>query len=294
MPRSLNRIVPIVLIALVWAGFAGLTGCASATAEGRFDVPGASAYRLLAVDIENYRGSVEVRVDPRLSEAQVEAFVYGAAFTGDDQTDEAVARAVDLDSYIDETAPGIGTLRVRTTTADADPLHAVALRVYVPRCDGARVVNRGGLVELVGTSGPVDIDNHSGDVEFRTNRPFTDDASVLVVDGTVYFQIPPGSTGFVDLETLEGKAIIKNRDGDALNTYTTQEIIQTRLGEGDNAITMRTNFGDLRLWVMDDPESLTRVFRGRAPDFAEGLFLQGSRRHTRNLPDDEPRVDYPE
>lgn len=289
MPRPL----PLALLALFALAALFAPGCAMATSEGRFDVPGAASYRLLAVDIENYRGSVEVRVDPRLSEAQVEGYVYGAAFTGDEEADAEVARSVTLDSFIEETAPGIGTLRVRTTTPDTNPLHAVALRVYVPRCDGVRVVNRGGLVEIVGTDGPVEIDNHSGDVEFRTNQPMVHDASVLVVDGTVYFQVPPGSTGFVDLETLEGKSIVKNRDGDALSTYTTQEIIQTRIGVGDNAITMRTNYGDLRLWVMEDPESLTRVFRGRAPDFAEGLFLQGSRRHTRNLPDDEPRVDYP-
>lgn len=246
------------------------------------------ASSLLAVDVENFRGSVEVRVDRSFDEIVVDGYAHGAWFETDPRAEEEAPRAITLDTWLEE-GDGVATLRVRTRTTREATDHEVAIVVRTPDCDATRVVNRGGLVELIGTDGPIDIDNREGHVEIRTDRPLNDDAQVLVVDGTVYMQIPPGSTGAYDLETLDGKVRFKNRDADATDTYSTRDSLQTILEEPSNSIVMRTNYGDLAVLVMQDPIAYTRVIRGRDVDFTEGLFLQGSRRYTRNLPDDEPR-----
>lgn len=247
---------------------------------------------LVAFDIENFRGSVELRVDPSIRDIEVAGHAHGAWFEDDPEAKDEAMRVIALETDLEE-EQGRSIMHVRTSSLRDNEDHRVALVIRTPRADGVRVNNFGGLVELVGTDGSIYIENHDGNVEVRTNRPLTQDATVLVTDGTVYFQIPPGSTGAFDLKSLEGIARFKNRVADATSTYSTRSSIQTILEEPTNTITLRTNRGDLRVMVMDDPESLTRVIRGRTLDIDDGLFLQGSRRHTRNLPDDEPREGLP-
>lgn len=276
------RLLPTLAILAV----ALLSGCASSVRTAQHERADPTA--LLALDIENFRGSVEVRVDPMCGEPQVYAQAFGAAFLEDDEADAEVQKAISLETELVEDK-GRSTLVVRTTSTRKTNDHEVALVIHTPRCDGVRVRNRGGLVELVGVSGTLDIENSEGHVEVRTNKALTQDITVLVVDGTVYFQIPEGSTGEFDLETLQGVARFKNRVGDATNTYSTETQVQTVLENASNRVVMRTNLGDLRVNVMDDPESYTRVLRFRRVDIEEGLYLQGSRRYTRNLPDDDKR-----
>ncbi len=52
---------------------------------------------------------------------------------------------------------------------------------------------------------------------------------------------------------------------------------------------MRTNDGDIRMLIMEDPLALTRAFKGSFPEVGDHLYLDGTRRFTRNLPDDTPR-----
>jgi hypothetical protein len=281
-PPAARIVTLVVLASLVW-----LVGCAGSERVTSVETP--EDLRLLAVEVENFRGQVEVRVDEGRNDVAVEGRAFGVAFENDVDADGELARAVTLDAMYDESEPGIGVVRVRTRSLREVEDHAVALRVLVPRLDGVRVVNRGGLVEVVGGRGRVEIENHQGPVEFRTDHPMRDEAQVLVTDGSVYWQVPPGSTGVYDLETLDGESVIKNRVSDADRTYASRDVVQTNVAGGNNRVVLRTNRGDLRVWLMEDPEALTRVFRGPVFDFSEGLFLKGSRRFTRNLPDDTPR-----
>ena len=279
----------IFLSVLALLASVAMTGCRtmSDSVEAQAYTP-ASVADLIAFDIENFRGSVELRVDPSLTDVEITAHAHGAWFQNDPEAEAEALRAVTLDSEFDE-KDGVSVVRIRTDSSRMQEDHEVALIVRTPRCDGARVRNFGGLVELIGTRGTIDVENIEGHVEVRTNHPLTQDATVLVTDGTVYFQIPPGSTGQYDLAPLAGIARFKNRVGDANAPYSTKTIVKTILEEPTNNVFLRTNRGDLRVMVMDNPESLTRVVRGRTIDYYAGLFLQGSRRYTRNLPDDEPR-----
>lgn len=286
----MRRPTLLLLFTILVVPALSIIGCAadSSTIVAHERVDTAS---LLAIDVENFRGSVEVRVDPALDDIEVSGRAYGAWFEDDPEGAELeLPGTVELFSELQQDGRGVSTLRVRTFSERDAADHKVAVLIRVPRCDGARVRNRGGLVELVGTHGALDIENYEGHVEVRTNRPMTQDATIMVVDGTVYFQVPPGSTGKYDLETLDGRVRFKNRVVDATDTYSTRTQVQTVLENAQNRVTMRTNYGDLRVLVVDNPESYTRVRRARQVDILDGLFLQGSRRYTRNLPDDEPRT----
>ncbi len=275
-------------------GIVGLTlgGC-GATQERAYALELAPSTGPLAIDIENFRGSVELRGDPSLETIQVIGRVWSdESFKKPDQ-EEAFA-GVHITAEIEEEGP-LGTLRVRSTSLrdDIDD-HHVDLLILTPRCDGLRVVNSGGLVMAVNSGGATEIVNRSGSVELRTERPMVDPVTITTTDGSIYYQVPTGSTGRFDLQTLEGLTSFIDRVGgstesrsDARDGYT------GTLNEGTNQVVARTNRGDVRVWVIEDPVALVRVFRTRLPDPRDHVFLKGPRRFTRNLPVDHPEVTGP-
>jgi hypothetical protein len=271
-----------VVVAVTAAGW----GCASTAEVKRYALPVSPETTLLALDVENARGSVEVRTTSRDGAAHVTATLE-ATDVGRNET----AAAIHADTVVDvtlEEADGRGVLRIRAGHPDATDRHRVKMLIEMPRCDGARIVNRGGVVEVVGTKGALDITNRGAGVEIRTNNPVTQDLRVLNTDGAIFVQMPPGSTGAIDLATLDGESVIRDFSGDTGVTAASREAVMTTLGEGTNSILARTNSGDVRVWVMEDPESLTRIFKVGMPDPRDYIFKQGSKRYTRNLPDDEP------
>jgi hypothetical protein len=273
------------------AAAAAVAGAGCTTAEKRqytLEVPAPT--RLLAVDVENFRGRVEVRADRGGDAVRLAARVR--AGSSDQSERKAAAEAVEVDAEIEE-VEGRGTLRVRTWTTDPGAGHAVDLLIQVPRCDGLRVVNDGGDVEVVGTGGAAWIENRFGAIELRTARELSEDVTLLAVDGNIFLQVPPGSRGRFDLETLAGESVVRDRVGGTDGTYSTGPTLATTVGGGQNTILARTNRGDIRVWLMEDPEALTRLIKTTAPNTGDLLFLKGSRRSTRNLPDDAERESIP-
>lgn len=271
-------------VGLGWAVWLG--GCAStaATEDYTLDVPPTT--RLLAVDIENFKGSVEVRAGKGTS-----AVVKSKVMTSAGATKEQLAAAKDsvgVDAQIED-VDGRGVLRIRTDNARVRGAEEVRLYVEVPRCDGLRIVNRGGDVEVVGTSGTTYIENADGAIELRTAQVMDQDVTLLGVDGNIYYQVPPGSKGVFDLETLEGEVAMRDFTGMTKETSSNLTMLRTTLSDGTNSVLARTNRGDVRVWVMDNPEALTRMIKKSAPDWTTLLFLEGSRRYTRNLPANEPK-----
>jgi len=164
------------------------------------------------------------------------------------------------------------------------------MEITTPRADGVRIMNRGGNVVVVGSSGATHIENRDGAIELRTESPMVEDVVLLAVDGNIYYQVPLGSTGRYDLETLEGESVFRDNSGKADQTYATRESVATTLGDAENIVVARTNRGDVRVWVMEDPEALTRMFKVTVPDVRDYIFTDGTQRFRRNLPDDEPRA----
>lgn len=287
MNRTRYTIFSVLL--LLGMSLPGMVGCASTASvhEHRLEVP--EGTRMLAVDVENFRGVVEVRGDRgQEGTALVRAEVV-TAWDADKATRGRVSENVDVSVEVVEEEPGLSVLRVRTDKSIAGYEHGVRIYIETPRIDGTRIVNQGGYVEVVGVRGGTHIENRFGMIELRTDHPLTEDVTILNTDGPILVRMPPGSTGIFDLETLEGESSMRDESGDLTEMKSTHETLHTVLGGGTNMVLARTNLGDVRVWVTKDAEAYSRLIKQTMPDVRSGLFLDGSRRHTRNLPDDEPR-----
>ncbi len=270
-----------------------MVGCASTAMvhEHRLELP--EGTRMLAVDVENFSGVVEVRGDRgQEGQAMVRAEVV-TAWDADREARGRVSESVDVWAEIVEEEPGLAVLRVRTGNSIEGHEHGVRIYIESPRIDGTRIVNQGGYVEVVGVRGGTHIENRFGMIELRTDHPLTEDVTILNTDGPILVRMPPGSTGLFDLETLDGEASMSDESGDISEMRSTHETLHTMLGDGSNMVLARTNLGDVRVWVTKDAEAYSRSIKQTMPDVRSGLFLDGSRRHTRNLPDDEPRRNPP-
>lgn len=273
-------------IAAVAASFL-FAGCAGTSKHDyAFDI--APTTGMLALDIENFRGNVEVRVDRRIDRAEVFASAAARRPTMKDEKtvlDEMWVNA----ELIEEGARA--TLKVRTGSPREDTGdHWVDLLVRLPRCDGLRIDNRNGTVVVVGTSGGTAITNRLGAVEFRTDKAMTDPVTITTTDGDMYYQVPVGSAGAFDIHTLAGSIWYRDRVQGSDKSYNAPGEYRVRLNEGTSPVVLRTNRGDINIWVDEDPVGLTRIMKRELPDVQDYWYLQGSRRHTRNLPEDHPEV----
>lgn len=242
----------------------------------------------LALDLSNFRGEVEVRAGATRQEILVEGDVELTQDLDDEQA-QAALDGVAMSATIEEQG-NRAVLRVQTTTSREADDHAVSVRISLPRCDGVRITNQGGDVVVVNTSGATTITNRAGAIELRTSRAMTDPVTLTNVDGSIYYQVPKTSTGQFDLRTLQGEVAFVDRVAGTGQSYSTQQSYQGRLGDAGNRVLAVTNRGDVRVWIDEDPMKLTRIFRRAVPDVQDTLFLQGSRRFSRNLPDDHPET----
>ena len=283
----MSRRVKAAVIGSLAAVAAIVSGCGTTAAQHEYELTVPDQTRLLAVDIENFRGSGEVRAGKRPGVARVVSEVRAGSGATEEQV-AAIGEGAGVDAEIEE-MDGRGVLKIRTSPARVVGAERVKLYVEMPRCDGVRIVNRGGDVEVVGAGGAAHIENNQGAIEFRTAQVMDQDVTLLSVDGNIYYQVPPGSTGVFSLETLEGEVAMRDFSGRSDETYSTRTLLETTLADGANRVTARTNRGDVRVWVMEDPEALTRMYKRTLPSADDYIFKDGSRRYTRNLPDDEPK-----
>ncbi len=283
-----------IAIGLVLTVAAFSTGCGRTTKSTyTLDVPPEG--RAMAVDVENFRGSVVIRAEPWRSEILVESDVHIDSDTPIEDRD-ALTAGVRVDARIDESEGG-SILRIRTETdAPEREDHWVNLRIFAPSVDGLRIDNRGplkgglfdGHIMCVNVGGAMTIANRNGSVEVRTSRPINEPVTLTTVDGDIYYYIPPGSSGKFDLETLDGIAGFRNLGSDTDETYSSQKQVYTLLNKGDNPVVARTNKGYIYVRVREDAQQYVRTFKRTLPDPRDSFQLNTSRRHTRNLPDDAP------
>lgn len=283
----MSRPLRTVAILLTAVPVAMLAACSTTAEVKTYSFPVDPGTTMLAVDVQNFRGSVSVRTGGPGSDAEVEAEFNAVPGVKKSKAEE-LQSGTSVEATLEQ-ADGRGVLRVVTTNPDDTERLAAQIVVRVPRCDGLRIINRGGGVEAVGTRGATEIQNRNGGIEFRTNHIIREDLTVLNTDGSIYIQIPLESTGKVDLESLEGQTVLRDYSGNAGEMIAAREAIRTTIGDATNSITARTNLGEIRMWVMEEPEKLTRIWKVPIPNPSDSYFLDGSRRFTRNLPDDEPR-----
>lgn len=287
--RTTRSMIARPLSALALAGAAlALVGC-GATQERLSIVEVPITSPQVALSVENFRGNVEVRVDPRLDAARIESKI-----NADELFDEAkqaeVHSAVDVSAtQIEQNGRAIVVVKTTTLRPGADD-HLVNLRITMPRCDGLDISNRGGVVLAVDTAGSTRIVNREGPIEFRTSKPISEPVTLTTVDANIYYQVSPESQAAFDLETLSGRVEVQDRTSNSEKVYSTESIYRSQLNKGTNPVVLRTNRGDIGVWIIDDPVALTRVWKDSIPNPLDFLNLQGSQRFLRNLPEDHPEV----
>lgn len=288
LPRTSHaaRAKAALLAACLLAG--SMAGCSTKRSQ-EFSLDVAPTTGMLAVDVTNFNGNIELRAGSKGDAARVEAVARVSPSVPDEQA-KAILEGINVDATLDETSAR-GVLRVTGSSLAADPAtHSLDLWIFVPECDGARIDNRGGEVVVVGTTGATQITNRGGAIELRTNQPMTEPVTLTNVDGNIYYQVPATSSGAFDLETLEGTVRYRDRVASSDQMYATAKTHQARLNEGANPVMARTNRGDINVWVDKDPVALTRLIKKSFPDVRDLMFTKGSRRYTRNLPEDHPEV----
>lgn len=287
--RPLALLLGLALSALL------LGGC-SGTQAHSYSLTMPEGLVRLAVDVENYRGHVEVIADDDARSVTVDGWIWlGAEAIKAGGEEPYTLTSVEARIERSPDAPNSGVLRVRTSSEHSEfHDHHVRLVIRAPRVDGLRIVNRGGYVEVVEARGAVEIENASGGIQFRSSSPMVDPVQVLATDTNIWYQVPAGSTGEVVLETLEGRAVYKNTLTDSDQTYTTMSqdgadgsVIRTVLANGTNPVNIRTNRGDIRLLVMEDPVGYKTNFDWVMPELRNYWRHGGSKNYTRNRPDDD-------
>lgn len=287
----LGMATAVATLAVLFAGLLTLGGCGTARSES-FVLDASPTTGLLAVDIENFRGTVEVRAEARAESISVEHWVETTHAFDEElraEAGEAVAVTADLE---EEGTRAVLRVRSATLRQEADD-HRVRLRVVAPTIDGVRIVNSGGDVVVVNTAGGVFVTNREGAIEVRTSRPIIDPVTLTTVNGNVYYQVPPESAAVFDLETLSGRVSYKDNDGLTDYSKAGGGRMAARLNSGQSPVVVRTNEGNIIVRVDENAVEFTRMFRRTMPDIRDSMFTNSTRRFTRNLPDDHPEVQQP-
>jgi hypothetical protein len=219
----------------------------------------------VAFDIENFHGNVRVVVDPTLT--AVKPVIKKRVSWWVEQSirkDAQDAITVRTRTYEDE---GRSVVRIKTTTNWPEPERVwVNLTLYVPRCDGVRIWNRGGSVTLEGVAGAIQVENfdyagNSAPIEVRTDRDIVDPVMLVTTSGTVAYQVGPGSTGQVTLDSADDR---EEFDCNVLHPGQIHSDGQTTtaiLNSGANPVLLKSGSGRVIALVMDEPMGYTNKWR---------------------------------
>lgn len=281
-----NRLISLLLLALSVV----VLPCCGTSRTLSYELDHPLLAEGLAVDVRNFRGGVDVRVDPDLDNIVVESRVHVSLSIPEEHRAEAI-EAVEVHAQVIE-QHGHAVLQVYSETNR--PLaedHAVELFIKMPRCDGVYIENAYGLVELVNVRGAMRVANHKGAIEIRTKHPVTEPVTLTAVDGSIWYQVPKGSAGYVDIESMDGDVRFADKLQGSNQVYDAAiSKFEGRLNDGTNPILARTNKGDIHVLVLEDPVALTRALHAPRPKWENMIFAKGSRRYLRNLPEDHPEV----
>jgi hypothetical protein len=210
-----------------------------------------------AVDVENFYGSVTIRVDPQVKSVRPVAVVR-TSWSTDLGNRQAAKDSVTVTART-VVEGGRTVLRVRTSSNWKDPTQVwVNLKIVMPRCDGLRVWNRGGKVKLIGVAGAVLVDNgprfdDRGDIELRTGAPMTEPVALVTGRGSVVYQIGSASSGQFDLTSETGQVEFESPVVKPDAMHTDGKRVTATLNSGANAVLLRSGHGLVRVFVTDDP-----------------------------------------
>jgi hypothetical protein len=86
----------------------------------------------------------------------------------------------------------------------------------------------------------------------RTGQTMTEPVTLTTTKGDIYYQIPPPSTGVLDLLTLDGPAELRAEGGRLTDVRPTYSWWQGVLNGGTNPVVLRSGNGMVRVTVLDN------------------------------------------
>lgn len=219
----------------------------------------------VGLDIENFHGNVRIVVDPTL-DAVKPVIKKRVSWMVDQFIREEAQAAISVRSRTVE-QDGRSVITIRTSTKWVEPEKTwVNLTLYVPRCDGVRIWNRGGKVTLEGVSGAIQVENVSyagsdAPIEVRTDAAIIDPVMLVTDSGTVAYQVGPGSAGQFTLDSEEGIETLECPILRPDQIHSDGKVTTASINGGDNQVLLRSGKGDVIVLVMTDPMGYTNTLR---------------------------------
>ncbi len=216
------------------------------------------------IDITNWRGNVQVVASDRYREAEVRARAR-ALDKSAPRASEVLRKTVSVRAVSVEEG-GKRILRVTGASASEPPAPvSLDLQILIPRVWGVQVTNSGGEVELVGVAGPITVNNgapgrEGGDIQLRTGIPMTEAVSLATTEGGVLYQVGPGSTGNLDLQTTEGMPQVEAKVGKIDRIKCQNGRWRGSLENGSNQVSLRSDKGEVRILLLENAGTYGREY----------------------------------
>ncbi len=215
------------------------------------------------VEVSNWNGGVQIVASDRITEPEVRAQTRALTRVKGRNTD--ALRKLGTVRAVSSEDGGKRLLKVTGGIEGNDPTVALDLQIRMPRAAGIRVINSGGEVEVVGAGGPVFVENGTpgrpgGDIQFRSGIPITEAVTLTTTEGKVLYQIGPGSTGDLDLQTVQGTPEVESTAGTIDGIRFTALRWRGTLEKGANPVRIRSDKGDIRVLVMKDAGTYGREY----------------------------------
>lgn len=267
-PRTRRTSSPSLAVALLVAA-AGASLLASCGTVSRVDA-GTQQIRIapdsiVAVDVENFHGNVRIVVDPTLT-APKPVFKKRVSWWVDEVIRKDAQESITVRSRTFE-QDGRTVVSIKTSTRWPEPEKVwVNLTLYVPRCDGVRVWNRGGKVTLEGVGGAIQVDNaeyagNAAPIEVRTDQDIIDPVLLATTRGDVSYQVGPGSAGQFTLDSADDREEIDCAVVRPDQVYSDGKVTTASINKGDNAVVLRSGKGRVLALVLREPMKYTNKFR---------------------------------
>jgi len=217
--------------------------------------------RFTAVDVENPKGNVKVVALPRHEEARIAFRVQKENLMrwrsmrmklGFDPTGEYFTAEHINDGEL-------STLVVRPTDLTIEGYRLpVDITIYVPQCDGLRVRNADGNIDIVGVSGVIEVvsgdEQHpGGNIEIRSESTLHENISAWTNDGDVTLVAGPDAGGTIELLAPRGLTTFWSKHGLTENSRPEVGRWTGVWNDGTNSIRLETLTGNARLMVVDNP-----------------------------------------
>ncbi len=216
-----------------------------------------------AVDIENHRGTVEVRVEPWRKEIEVS---MKTTIEGDGSSNRArLIREgmVYQAETIEQDGPAVLMVRAASPMPE-DTQHWTTIMVSMPACGGVRVQNAGGKVMVINAGGATQIEVTDGAIEVRTDKVIDAPTLLTTTKGDIRWVTKPGTTGMLEAESADGTVAINNKavgQWDWTATWMGPSKMVGTINSGTNPVSLRTQEGDITVLMVKDPNDHTPLMR---------------------------------